>query len=194
MSTFDTLFFGKYVPPGEEIKHIFHRHIYFILEDIVLWIFFGLLLPGFLYYYDSFGMQGISPWAVVVYIATLYILVMYKVFDWYNDAWIITNTGVIDVKWKIFHEELQFFEYDKISGMEVRTRSWWMHSIGAHDIEIRLMGDEHSLIVGAPHAQEIINHIKECAASSKHHDEHIDDREPFDMFVHTMSEVIRNNA
>lgn len=118
---------------------VFHRHFLVILEDIFLWIFFGVLLPGFLYYYNVFGIQlGVSTLMFSLYLLLIYAIVMYKVFDWYADVWIATESTIIDVKWKWFTSNLLYIAYDKIEGIEVRTRSWLTALAGMSDVVIKL--------------------------------------------------------
>ena len=61
ISRFDTLFFSGYVGSDETIKHIFHRHFFVIIEEILLWILFAVCIPSFLYYNNVFSIgEGIS--------------------------------------------------------------------------------------------------------------------------------------
>lgn len=59
MATFDTLFFEQYISQDEKIQKVFHRHLFVMIEDLLVWIFFGLLIPSFLYFYDVFGLKTV---------------------------------------------------------------------------------------------------------------------------------------
>jgi hypothetical protein len=62
MNRFDSLFFSQYVSSEEKILEVFHRHIFIVLEDIFLWVFFAVIIPSFLYAQNLFSIQdGISP-------------------------------------------------------------------------------------------------------------------------------------
>ena len=43
MNNFDQLFFRTYIGSDSEIKEVFHRHFFVILEDIIVWMFFGIV-------------------------------------------------------------------------------------------------------------------------------------------------------
>lgn len=43
---------------------------------------------------------------------------LYKVLDWYADVWIITDRGMIDVRWSIFMNDMTFIEFDDISSVQ----------------------------------------------------------------------------
>lgn len=58
MNKFDALFFSQYVNSNEELKEVFHRHFLVIVEDILLWTFFAVLIPGFLYSQNIFDIQS----------------------------------------------------------------------------------------------------------------------------------------
>ncbi len=40
MASFDTLFFEQHIARDEKIEKVFHRHIFVMLEDLVVWMFF----------------------------------------------------------------------------------------------------------------------------------------------------------
>jgi hypothetical protein len=63
---------------------------------------------------------------------------MYLLFDWYNDVWIATENEIIDIRWKLITQDALYTEYEKIEGIEVRTRNWLYALIGASDVVIKL--------------------------------------------------------
>lgn len=68
MNRFQSLFFASYIAPDEEIQYIFHRHFFVIIEDIILWVFFALFIPGFLYSLDIFHITlAIAAWHIYAY-------------------------------------------------------------------------------------------------------------------------------
>lgn len=139
MNNFDNLFFRAYIGADSEIRDVFHRHFFVIVEDILLWMFFGLLIPAFLYGQDIFLLQtNIPEFYVYGYILILYCIVMYKLFDWYVDVWIATESTIVDMKWKWFSSNLLYIPYNKIEGIEIRTRSWWAALLGMSDIVVKL--------------------------------------------------------
>lgn len=115
MNKFDALFFSQYVNPNEAIQDVFHRHFFVIIEDIVLWTFFAVIIPGFLCSQDVFGVQSaVSEFSFSLYLLLIYGILMYKLFDWYADVWVATDSTIVDVKWKYFTSNLLYIPYDKV--------------------------------------------------------------------------------
>ena len=61
MNRFDHFFFHKYVPEGEDVRAVYHRHLVVILDDVLVWLFFGALLPTIFYLHDSFRVAEFVP-------------------------------------------------------------------------------------------------------------------------------------
>lgn len=115
MNKFDRIFFSQYVDENDSIEQVFHRHIFVVLEDITLWTFFGVFVPGFLYYYNAFSLQtSLESWQVIVWMLSIYFILIYKLCDWYYDVWIATEKTMVDVRWKWFTSNLLYIAYDKI--------------------------------------------------------------------------------
>jgi Bacterial PH domain len=142
MNNFDSLFFRAYIGADQEIKKVFHRHFFVIVEDVLLWTFFGLMIPGFLYGNDLFSLRtslGTEMYAYI-YMMLIYGLLMYKIFDWYVDVWIATENTIVDMSWRWFSSDLLYIPYEKIEGVEIRTRSWWAALLGMSDVVVKLAG------------------------------------------------------
>lgn len=191
MNRFQTLFFASYIAPDEEIQHIFHRHFFVIIEDIVLWIFFALFIPGFLYSLNIFHIQeAIVYWHIYGYMFLIYFILIYKIFNWYTDVWILTESTLIDLKWKFFTSNLVIIPFEKIEGMEVRTYSWIYSVLGISDIVVKLMGDESLILRNASQPTDVIHALQEAVKPHKHETAK-EDREPFDILVDTLSDVVK---
>jgi len=192
MNKFDSLFFRDYISEDDEIREIFHRHFFVIIEDILLWLFFALLVPAFLYAFNVFGIQsGLPIIALYAYFGILYAIIMYKVFDWYADVWIGTDHHIIAVKWKWFTTNLLFIPYDKIEWIEVRTHSWATSLFQMSDIIIRIHGNTNAMIESAENTKKIVTFLQEHS-SGHHHDDHDDeDKEPFNILVDTLSDIVK---
>jgi hypothetical protein len=116
MNNFDSLFFRGYIGADSEIKQVFHRHIFVIIEDILLWTLFGLVIPAFLYANDLFSLRTVlgSELYAYGYIFLIYGILMYKLFDWYVDVWITTENTIVDMKWRWFSSDILYIPYNKI--------------------------------------------------------------------------------
>ena len=116
MNNFDILFFRGYIGADGEIQKVFHRHIFVIIEDILLWTLFGLIVPLFLYGNDLFGLRTLlhNELYAHIYIVGVYALLMYKFFDWYVDVWIATERTIVDMKWRWFSSDILYIPYEKV--------------------------------------------------------------------------------
>jgi hypothetical protein len=72
-----------------------------------------------LYFYSELIQNLIPFYALEIVLILVYIKTIYEVFNWYNDAWIITNTSVISLQWALFKTDTMSVDFDKIEGMEV---------------------------------------------------------------------------
>jgi Bacterial PH domain len=191
MNRFDQVFFSRYVDDHDAIEQVFHRHIFIVLEDVILWTFFGLIIPWFLYYYDAFSLQtSLAFWQVATWMFMIYVILIYKLCDWYYDVWIATEKTMIDVKWRWFTSNLLYIPYDKIEWVEVRVRSILHSFIGMADVIIKLAGDDRFVLTAASKSGEIVSYIQRVGTVKKGHDNE-DDREPFEILVDTLSDVVK---
>ncbi len=191
MNRFQSLFFASYIAPDEEIQYIFHRHFFVIIEDIILWIFFALFIPGFLYSLNILHIQEMLViWHVYGYMFLIYFVLIYKIFDWYTDVWILTESTLIDLKWKFFTSNLVIIPFEKIEGMEVRTYSWIYSVLGISDIVVKLLGDESLILRNASQPTDVIHALQEAVKPHKQW-ANTEDREPFDILVDTLSDVVK---
>ena len=185
MNNFDNLFFRAYIGSDSEIKEVFHRHFFVILEDIIVWMFFGIVIPAFLYGQDIFLLRTSIPiyWAYA-YMLLIYALIMYKLFDWYVDVWVMTESTIVDMKWKWFSSDTLYIPYGKVEGIEIRTRSWWAALLGMSDVVVKLAGEDSFTLESARRPTDIIGYLQSVGKKKKHTG---DDREPFDILVDTLS-------
>ncbi len=119
MNKFDAFFFQKYVPTGIKIKWILQKHIITILGKIFLNYFFWVLIPTFLYYTSDTLKSFIPFYVLEIFIIFMFLKIMYDIFNWYNDVWIITNEGVIELDWEIFSINSVSVKYGSIEGIEI---------------------------------------------------------------------------
>lgn len=144
MNQFDELYFTKYVKEGDELLFVCHRHPILIIDNILLWCFFAVAIPAFLYLQNSFGIATALPsYGFELYLIGVYLCLGYAVFDWYNDVWLITNRGVIDVDWQHFTSNILYVDYHSIHGIEIKTHSIFDGLLGKGDIYVHLNDGEH---------------------------------------------------
>jgi hypothetical protein len=161
INKFDSLFFGQYISSSEKVEKVFHRHLFVIIEDIVLWSFFAFAIPVFLYSQNVFSLQvTVSEFLFSLYILLVYAILMYKVFDWYADVWVATDSTIIAVKWRWFTSNLLYIPYKKIEGIEVRTHSWMAALFRMSDVVVKLAGQEEFVLTSAKSPSEITEYLQ----------------------------------
>lgn len=127
MNLFETKFFSKYIPEWEEIKWVIHKHVSEICPILIFWLFWALI-PSFLYYYSQ-RFQEFIPFIVLeISLLCIYSKLIYDIFDWYNDVWIITNEWIIDLKWSLFKKNINTVSYWNIEWIEV-VQKWFVDSL-----------------------------------------------------------------
>lgn len=97
-----------------------------ILTSIALPTVFYLIFPIKPFYYVWFIWGGFGL-----------IRLIYRLADWYFDAWLITNTGVIDVKWNgFFNRSSTRMEYNAIRGLTYSIQGFWGTIFNFGDVSI----------------------------------------------------------
>ena len=114
---------------------------------------------------------------------------MYKLFDWYARVWIMTESTIIDMRWRWFAPNLLYIPYTKIEWIEVRTPSWIAGFFGMSDVVVKLIGQEEFSLPSASNTGLIVETLQQAAKWKKWHK--TDEKEPFDILVDTLSDVVK---
>ena len=123
MNKFDLNFFAKYVPEGHEIKDVVHSHPVNILFSLLIKIWLLVLIPV-VFYYNSTRIQDLVPFMFLeIYLIIIYIKLIYNIFDWYNDVWIITNEWVISLNRSFMKSSSDTINFQNIEWVWV-DQSW----------------------------------------------------------------------
>lgn len=123
MNKYEKLFFNKFIPEWNEVKFIVHEHMIVILNRLIVLIVLFVLIPSFLYYQSAWIQNNIPFYIFEIYLFIVYIKIIYDIFNWYNDAWIITESNVIDLKWALFHIKVNSVNFENIEWIEV-DQAW----------------------------------------------------------------------
>src|SRR3989338_3537458 len=114
-------FFTGHLEDDEKILFIAHRHFFILFRDSIKTFFFGLVLPLILFVLFPKLILFCGAWIVVGVLGMLYHFV-----DWYFDAWIVTNLGIIDVERNgLFDKQSKRVEYEMIDGIEYKITGVW---------------------------------------------------------------------
>lgn len=194
MNYFDQIFFAKYLRDGEELFFVCHRHPLLIVDRIIVALFVGLALPTFFYYNNSFSLQTLVPFLYFeTYAVILYFYLIYKVFDWYNDVWLITDLGVVDIDWNIFTRHVIYIDYNDIKGTEIETHSFWDSFFNKGDVVLYTVGEDNNFILeGAENPHDISDQI-ESVVQELEEKRNEKEKEPMELLLHTLTEVVREH-
>jgi hypothetical protein len=114
MNKFDSDFFKKYVPEGQELLHIIHIHPIVILQNLIVELALLLALPIYFYYSSSTIHDKIPFWRFEIYLFLLFSKIIYDIFNWYNDVWIITNSAVVALDWSMLKSKTESVNFENI--------------------------------------------------------------------------------
>jgi len=123
MNKFDEIFFQKYLIEWDKLLLVIHKHIIVILDKYLMWLIFGVLIPSFLYYY-SLAFQNIPFYILEIWFLFVFWKMVYDIFDWYNDVWIVTETWIISLDWRLFNTDVVSVKFENIEWMQVEQ--YWI--------------------------------------------------------------------
>jgi len=134
----DDVVFRSLLNKGEEIEYVGHVHPFIIYPQLFKVMIFGILVPaGGYFLFPPF----IVIWTVWGSIGTL--LFSYRIIQWYLDAWIVTNYGVIDRDWhSIFDKATTRIEYGNIEGISLEIKGIWPTILRYGDLQIEHMSGQ----------------------------------------------------
>lgn len=136
-------FFTRYLDEGERVLNVAHKHILVLKVASAKASFFGVLIPTFLYWLFPGGFIFWFIW-LCVGIGTLF----YHFVDWYFDAWILTNAGIIDVEREGFFDFTSTrIDYHMIEGISYNVKGVVQTLFNYGDITIDKLGAKTSVVL-----------------------------------------------
>jgi hypothetical protein len=191
MNSFDYKFFEKYTPEWQEIQHIVHQHWINIIWKVFFWMFLFVLIPVFIYYF-SYRAKDLIPFMYFeIYLFIVYIKIIYDIFDWYNDVWIITDSWVVDLDWSLFKTNMSTIDFDNMEWMEVEQNSFVDKILKKWDLIIHKIWDDSFVLPDCLSPYDALNKVEHI---KHHHYEEEDNPETdrFDMVMDTLWGVVEN--
>ena len=136
-------FFTGHLEDDEKILFVAHRHFFILFKDSVKTFFLGLIVPILLFIFFPKLILFCGAWMVVGILGMFYNFV-----DWYFDAWIVTNLGIIDIERNgLFDKQSKRVEYEMIDGIEYKITGVWPTIFNFGDLAIDTMGTNMSLLL-----------------------------------------------
>ena len=114
---------------------------------------------------------------------------------------IMTDQGIIDVDWNVFTGNVTYVAYHSVHGVEIHRNSIFDSWLGRGDVSIHLADSEEEFrLIDAAHPDEIAEYVQGAVADLKSHDvgheepeEIPDDREPFQILLDTLTEMVKDH-
>ncbi len=133
--------FKSYLDDGEKILHVAHKHIVLLKVKGAKTSFFGITLPVILFLlFPSIPLV----WGIWIFIGLCG--VFYNFMDWYFDAWLLTNYGVISLEGEgIFDVTATRVEYHMIEGISYSIKGFWRNLLNFGDITLDKLGAKTSM-------------------------------------------------
>lgn len=117
----DNIAFHGLLGKGEKIYYVAHVHPFTIYPKLFKILFFGIALPAIAYF-----LMPPFVWVWLAWVALGVLLFGYQMIQWYLDAWLITNFGVIDQDWNtLFDKQTTRIEFGNIEGITTEIKGFW---------------------------------------------------------------------
>lgn len=130
--------FKGHLEEGEEILQIVHKHWFMIIKGAIRVIIFGFCLP--LIVWIVFPLTFLF-WFMLLWMLLAVFRMTYTVFNWYLDAWLLTNMAIIDVQWDgFFKRSAQRMEYAAIEEVNYSFNGVFQTIFGYGTLTIQMAG------------------------------------------------------
>ncbi|PIP65532.1 hypothetical protein COU77_02450 [Candidatus Peregrinibacteria bacterium CG10_big_fil_rev_8_21_14_0_10_49_16] len=146
-------FFGRHIDEDEELIAVIHKH-WLLGAKALFWPTLSILLTVFV--------LSQLPTKLMFYLAALWTMIslvwwIRNFFDYYLDAWLITDSGIIDIEWfGWFHRRSTRILFSDIEGVsyEISGIGATLLRYGTVSIE-RISSGEEVELEYVPHPREV---------------------------------------
>lgn len=179
-------FYKKHIPEGQNIQTIIHQHWLTVMDSFILWLCFWAIFPSFLYY-QSERLRELVPFYYIEWLLFLVFLkIVYELFNWYRDVWIITDSAVYDLEWSLLKTKVESIHFENIEWVEIDKHRIWDNIFNKGDVIIHKFGEEELAIYNAYSPYKAVDIIEGYIHPMEDDEPH--DR--FDMIMDTLSGVV----
>ncbi|MCD5380385.1 hypothetical protein LR004_00500 [Candidatus Gracilibacteria bacterium] len=191
MNKFEQTFFQKYVPEGQSIKGVIHEHWIKIVDNLLVRLGLFTFIPSFLYYYSAWIQDNVSFVFFEIYLILIFLKLIYDVFNWYNDVWIITEKGVIDLDWALLKTSSSSIKYENIEGIGVEQAGLWDKILNKGDVVIHKIGEDEFRLEDAKIPYEALDEIERISKESQQAGED-EEKDKFDLIMEALGGVVED--
>jgi len=188
MNNFEQTFFKKYIPEWQEIIEVFHKHIINIIDDILVALLLWVFIPIFLYYNSIYLQNHIDFIYIEIYLILTYVIIIYKIFDWYNDVLILTKSWVTKLEWSLFKSTTTNVDYEHIEGVWVE-KNWFLDTLlQKWDLIIHKFWEEEIVLYDAKNPYKIVDKIENITSQIETPEEN----DKFEIMMNVLSWIVEN--
>lgn len=179
-------FYQKHIPEGQKIQAVIHQHWLSVMDSFILWLSFGALLPSFLYY-QSERIRDLVPFMYIeILLFLVFFKIVYELFNWYNDVWIITDHAVYDLEWSLLKTKVESIHHENIEWVEIDKHRIWDNIFNKWDIIIHKFWEEELAIYNAYAPYQSVDILENFI----HPSEDTEEIDNFDMIMDTLWWVV----
>lgn len=135
---FQSFLFRRHLDSEDEVYFVVHRHWIIMFRDSFFFLLIGLILPGVLWFF----LYGITQYVNIIFpiwITFFFLRYVYKLADWYLDAWLCTSVSIIDVEWNgFFHQTSSRIPYSEVRELSWEVKGFWGSILRYGDVAISM--------------------------------------------------------
>ena len=127
----------------------------------------------------------------------MFIKIIYDIFDWYNDVWIVTNEWVIELDWALLSTNTVSVKYGSIEWIEIVQDGIWDTIFSKGKLVIhKIWGWDNFILENAALPYEAIDEIENTSRELRPDDEFEEENEPhfhkwqYNMLIEALSGVV----
>ncbi len=159
----DRVLFHSHLHPGERLSYVVHQHWWTVGRPLAKVGFFGWLLPIIFIFMFPAGLWLFGVWLLFGFFSFIY-----TVINWYFDAVLVTNLGLIDLDWRgFFDKTTKRIDFESIESAECIQTGFWATVLNFGDLVISTevhhlglpytadpQGAEHAILHAKEHAEK----------------------------------------
>ena len=134
----DRIIFSGHLQDDEKLIYVVHTHWFAAYSQLFKSAFFGMLIPAL--FYAMFPVVA-AAWIFGVWFILGFLRFFRDVADWYFDAFLITNTGIIDLDWRGFFDKSSTrIAFDDVVGISHEKKGFWASVFNFGDFLVQTDG------------------------------------------------------
>jgi hypothetical protein len=194
MNNFEVKFFKKYIAQDQVIKWVVHVHFIRIIWRVLLILILFAFIPCFLYYVVPRVRELFPFYLLEIWLFIVYFRIVYHIFDWYNDVWIITDDWIVDLKRGLFNTDLNSIKYENIEWIEVEQNGFVDVMLKKWNIVIHKIWEEAFVMSDVMIPYWALNEIEKISKEKEVVHEVVEEKpdEKFNLIMQALSWVVES--